>query len=74
MSAEAFLLGRVKMATAKENVRALLDVLPEDTTYEDIQYHIYVRQEVERGMRDVTEGRVLNQKEIERRMAKWLTP
>jgi hypothetical protein len=57
-----------------KRVRAFLDELPEDTTYEDIQYHIYVRQEVERGMRDVTEGRVLSQKQIERRMAKWLSP
>ena len=62
------------MATAKDSVRALLDELPEDATYEDIHYHIYVRQKVELGIRDVTEGRVLSQKETEWRMAKWLSP
>ena len=62
------------MATAKESVRELLDELPEDTSYEDIQYHIYVRQKIERGLRDVKEGRVLSQKEVERRMEKWLQP
>jgi predicted transcriptional regulator len=62
------------MATAKEAVRELLDELPEDMTYEDIQYHIYVRQKVERGLRDVEEGRLLTQKEVERRMSKWLKP
>jgi predicted transcriptional regulator len=62
------------MATAKETVRVLLDELPEETTYEDIQYHIYVRQKLERGLRDVNAGRVVAQKEIERRMSKWLRP
>jgi hypothetical protein len=62
------------MATAKQNVRALLEELPEATTYEDIQYHIYVRQKVERGLEDVAEGRTLSQREVERRMGKWLKP
>jgi len=30
------------MATAKEEVRKLLDALPDDSSFEDIQYHIYV--------------------------------
>ena len=36
------------------------------------QYHIYVREKVERGLQEVKEGRVLNQEEVERRMSKWL--
>ncbi len=60
------------MATAKEKVQQLLDQLPDEATFEDIQYHIYVRQKIERGLRDVDAGRVLTQKESERRMAKWL--
>jgi hypothetical protein len=32
------------MPTAKEEVRKLLDELPEEASYEDIQYHIYVRE------------------------------
>ena len=62
------------MQTAKESVRDLLDDLPEDTTFEDIQYHIYVRQKIERGLQDLKDGRVLTQKEVERRMSKWLKP
>jgi hypothetical protein len=61
------------MRPAKEVVRELLDGLPEDASLEDIQYHIYVREKVERGLTDVRDGRVLDQAEIERRMAKWLT-
>ncbi len=39
---------------------------------EEIQYHIYVREKVERGLRDVEAGRVVDQDEAKRRMAKWL--
>ena len=60
------------MATAKEEVRKLLDVIPDDASFEDIQYHIYVRQKVERGLEDVEQGRVVSQEEVERWMAKWL--
>jgi predicted transcriptional regulator len=61
------------MRPAKEVVRELLDELPEDASLEDIQYHIYVREKVEHGLTDVRDGRLLDQAEVERRMAKWLT-
>ncbi len=60
------------MGTPKEEVKRLLDQIPDDSTFEDIQYHIYVREKIERGQKDVAEGRVLSHEEVERRMAKWL--
>lgn len=60
------------MRKAKEEVRRILDTLPEDASYEDIQYHIYVRQAIERGIAAVDRGEILSQEEVERRMAKWL--
>lgn len=60
------------MGRPKEEVRQLLDLLPEDTSYEDIQYHIYVRQAIQRGEQAADRGELVEQEEIERRMAKWL--
>lgn len=60
------------MGTAKEEVRKLLDQLPEDSSYEDIQYHIYVREKIQRSLDDVEAGRTLSQEEVEQRMARWL--
>jgi predicted transcriptional regulator len=60
------------MSTAKDEVRKLLDVLPEGASLEDIQYHLYVRQKIARGLQDVETGRVLIQQEFERQIAKWL--
>jgi predicted transcriptional regulator len=59
-------------ATAKEQIRKMLDDLPDEVSFEDIQYHIYVRQKIERGIQDVIEGRVVDQDEAERRMARWV--
>lgn len=60
------------MKTDKEAVREILEQLPEDASLEDIQYHIYVRQKVLRGLTAANEGKVIPQEEIEKRMARWL--
>ena len=60
------------MGTAKEEVRKILDKIPDDASLEDIQYHIYVREKIERGFNDIKEGRVLSQEEVEQRMSKWI--
>jgi len=60
------------MSTPKEELRRLLDKLPDDVSFEDIQYHIYVQQSVERGLDAAERGEVVSQEEAERRMSKWL--
>jgi len=61
------------MDTAKNQVQKILEILPEDASLEDIQYHIYVRQMIEQGLADVDAGRVIPHAEVERRLAKWRT-
>jgi predicted transcriptional regulator len=60
------------MQTAKKEVSELLSRLPDDCSIEDIQYHLYVMQKVERGLKDVSEGQVHTQQDVEARMSKWL--
>jgi predicted transcriptional regulator len=62
----------VDMATAKKAVSELLKKLPDNCSLEDVQYHLYVLQKVERGLKDTEEGRVYSQEEVEKMMAKWL--
>jgi predicted transcriptional regulator len=61
------------MQSAKEEAIQLIRRLPDDTTLEDIQYHLYVQQKVRRGMQDVEEGRVYTQEEVEKRMKRWVS-
>ncbi len=60
------------MKTAKEEVQKLLEQLPENASLEDIQYHIYVRQKIQKGLDAEEKGRVISQAEAEQRMARWL--
>ena len=57
---------------AKDTVRALLDRLPDDCSVEDILYHVYVLQAVERGQADVADGRTIPHEEVDRALRrKW---
>jgi len=60
------------MQTAKEKVIRLLSNLPDDCTLEDIQYHLFVIQKIELGLKELDEGKGIPHEEVERRMAKWL--
>jgi len=60
------------MQSAKVEVSKLIDTLPDDCSLDDIQYHLYVLQKVERGLKDGEAGRTFTQEEVGKRAAKWL--
>lgn len=61
------------MALAKQEVSNLLNRLPDDCTLEDIQYHLYVIQKINKGLDDVKAGRTLSQDQVERNVQEWLS-
>ena len=61
------------MQSAKQEVRELLDQLPEDATVEDIHYHLYVLEKIRRGEARAKAEGTLAQDEVEARLAKWIT-
>ena len=61
------------MNAAKQNVRELLEKLPDDCTLEDVQYHLYVLEKVKRGISRAEVEGSLSQDEVERRLRKWIT-
>ena len=61
------------MNTAKQDVKELLGRLPDSSTVEDIQYHLYVLDKVRRGLEDARLSGTLSQDEVESRLSKWLT-
>jgi hypothetical protein len=60
------------MKTPKEEVRELLDKLPDNASLDEIQYHIYVCQKIQKGLDAERQGKLISQQEAERRMARWL--
>jgi predicted transcriptional regulator len=59
------------MLTAKEEVRKMLDGLPDTVSFEDIQYHIYVREKIERGLQDIRDGKTATEAEANARFSQW---
>ena len=58
--------------TSKEKACQVISRMPEESTIEDIQYHLYVLQCIERGQKDVEDGKTLTHEQVESRLVKWL--
>lgn len=59
--------------TTKERVQELLDRLPDDCSLDDVLYHLYVVQKIERGLADVDAGRTVPHEEVaESLRRKWV--
>ena len=58
--------------TAKETLQELLACLPDDVTWDEIQYRIYLQQVVEESERQIEDGQGVTQSQAEERLAKWL--
>ncbi len=48
----------------------LLNELPEETSWDDVMYRIYVRQKIERGLADCRDGKVLTTEQIQQHFSK----
>lgn len=65
-------LTKSKSITPKKKASRLLKELPDDCSYEDIQYHLYVLQKIERGLKDIESGRIYSHEEVKKKLNKWL--
>ena len=53
----------------KEAAKAILETLPDNASWEDVQYHLYVRQQIDAGLEDDAAGRLVDTDEMRRRLA-----
>ncbi len=60
------------MKSAKDEVREVLDLLPDDCAMEDIRYALYVRAQIRDGIGSLENEPTFTQDEIERDLAQWL--
>ncbi len=51
----------------KSEAHRLIDALPDDATWDDVMYRIYVRQCIDAGIQDADAGRVVEVDEVRRR-------
>ena len=50
----------------KTAARQLIDGLPDDATWDDVMYRVYVRQAIDAGRKDAAEGHLVDVAEVRR--------
>jgi predicted transcriptional regulator len=55
---------QIAMSHVKEILLELAKNLPDECTWEDVMYRIYVRQQIEEGLKDEEEGRLIPHDEV----------
>ena len=60
------------MATEKENIINMIKDLPDDVSMEDIIKAIYVRQKIEKGLKDSEEEKIYTHEAAKELLKKWL--
>jgi hypothetical protein len=65
-------LSESAMQTTKQEVTSLLERLPESSSLEDVQYHLYVIEKIRRGLERAETDGALSQAQAEDRLGKWL--
>lgn len=51
----------------KEEARRLIELLPEDATWDDILYEFYVRQKISQALQAESEGNTVPHEEVKKR-------
>lgn len=55
------------MSGVKQEAQKMIDRLPDEISWDDIIYQIYVKKKIERGMKAAQEGRVVAHEDVKRR-------
>ena len=55
---------QMQATSVKQEAEHLVQDLPDDATWEDLMYRIYVRQAIEAGLRDSEAGRTVDVAEV----------
>ena len=61
------------MVAVKQEAQQMIQNLPDNCTYEDIQYHLYVVEKIKNGIDRAQKGEISSHEEAKKRMGKWLS-
>ena len=52
------------MTTPKQSAKQLVEQLPEQASWDDIMYELYVKQKIEEGLADIEAGRTIPHEQV----------
>jgi len=59
-------------STIKESAQQIIAGLPEDVTWDEIQYRLYLKEMIDEAEEEIAGGKGISHEEVEERLAKWL--
>lgn len=62
------------MDTAKDEIKTLINRLPDNCTFEDMQYQLYAAEKIKKGITRAKEEGKYTQQEVEGKFSKWINP
>ena len=57
-------MSEIQSGDVKSDAHRMIDALPDNATWDDVMYRVYVRQCIEAGIEDADAGRVVDVKDI----------
>ncbi len=60
------------LLTAKNEAEKIIKNLPDNSTFEDIQYHLYIAEKLSKSREQINQGKIHTQDEVEKRLEKWI--
>jgi hypothetical protein len=61
----------INMSQAKQEALELIQRMPDTATTADILDELYFKEQVDRGLSDVVEGRTISHQELKERITQW---
>jgi len=58
--------------TDKLEAESLIKKLPDESTFEDIQYHLYVAEKLKNARKQIKDRKIHSQAEVKKRLKKWI--
>jgi hypothetical protein len=55
------------MSMIKDEAKKIIDKLPEQATWDDVMYQIYVKKKIETSIKAVEEGKVISHEDVKKR-------
>lgn len=61
------------MKSLKKNIEQMIRSLPDNSSMEDIRYHLYVLDKIQKGQQAIRDGKGISHEEAKARLSKWIT-
>jgi len=52
------------LSSAKEEARKIIEGLPDNATWDDIWYQLYVKRKIDNALQEASEGKVLDHEKV----------